>query len=77
MITPAASGQNLVLSPTALLRAIHLVTGAPTDDRDIVEPLVPLSASDLLVNARGEPAHALAHEIPSADSIDLLCAFVR
>ena len=42
-------------------------------------PLVPLSASDLLVNARGEPAlaHALAREIPSADSIDLLCAFVR
>src|SRR4030095_2658069 len=31
------------------------------------------------VNARGEPAlaHALANEIPSADSIDLLCAFVR
>lgn len=31
------------------------------------------------MNARGEPglAHALAHEIPSADSIDLVCAFVR
>jgi hypothetical protein len=41
--------------------------------------LVALSASDLVVNARGEPglAHALAHEIPSADSVDLLCAFVR
>ena len=38
-----------------------------------------MSAADLFVNARGEPAlaHALAHEIPSADSIDLLCAFVR
>ena len=48
-------------------------------DRELVAPLVPLSASDLLVNARGEPAlaHALAREIPSADSIDLLCAFVR
>ena len=48
-------------------------------NRDVVAPLVALSASDLLVNARGEPglAHALAHEIPSADSIDLLCAFVR
>jgi superfamily II DNA or RNA helicase/HKD family nuclease len=42
-------------------------------------PLGRLSASDLLVNARGEPglAHNLALEIPSADSIDLLCAFVR
>ncbi len=44
-----------------------------------IAPLVPLSAADLLVTARGEPAlaHALAREIPSADSIDLLCAFVR
>ena len=42
-------------------------------------PHVPLSASDLLVNARGEPSvgHALEREIPSADSVDLLCAFVR
>ena len=40
---------------------------------------MPLSASDLLVNARGEPGvgHALQQEIPSADSIDVLCAFVR
>lgn len=42
-------------------------------------PLVGLAASDLLVNARGEPSvgRAVAREIPSADSIDLLCAFVR
>jgi len=34
---------------------------------------------DLLVNARGEPrvGNALELEIPSADAIDLLCAFVR
>ena len=65
--------------PAEQLRSIQPVTGLPADDRDLVAPLVPLSASDLLVNARGEPslAHALAHEIPSADSIDLLCAFVR
>ena len=56
------------------------LTGDPALYRgDLPRPLVPLSATDLLVNARGEPAlaHALAHEIPSADSIDLLCAFVR
>ena len=65
--------------PAEQLRSIQQITGLPGDDRDLVAPLVPLSASDLLVNARGEPslAHALAHEIPSADSIDLLCAFVR
>jgi superfamily II DNA or RNA helicase/HKD family nuclease len=70
---------NLVEIPPEELRAIHPIGGVPNADRDVVAPLVALSASDLLVNARGEPglAHALAHEIPSADSIDLLCAFVR
>jgi len=65
--------------PPEQLRSIQPITRAPALDRAPVTPLVPLSASDLLVNARGEPslAHALAHEIPSTDSIDLLCAFVR
>jgi len=65
--------------PPEQLRSIQPITQAPGLDRAPVTPLVPLSASDLLVNARGEPslAHALAHEIPSTDSIDLLCAFVR
>ena len=73
------STSDAVESPASQLRSIQEITGLPGDDRELVAPLVPLSASDLLVNARGEPslAHALAHEIPSADSIDLLCAFVR
>jgi superfamily II DNA or RNA helicase/HKD family nuclease len=78
---PAAAGlrDDLLESPLEQLQAIQPITGMPNDDRDVVAPLVALSASDLLVNARGEPAlaHALAHEIPSADSIDSLCAFVR
>lgn len=63
--------------------AEELVSVRATDElgsqQSLITPLVPLSASDLLVNARGEPslAHALQHEIPSADSVDLLCAFVR
>ena len=71
--------QSQVIDPPALLQCIQPITGVPADDVPIVAPLVPLSDSDLLVNARGEPAlaHALAHEIPSADSIDLICAFVR
>jgi hypothetical protein len=61
------------------LRAIQPVSGVASDRQDIVAPLGALSASDLLVNARHEPglAHALSHEIPSADAIDLLCAFIR
>jgi superfamily II DNA or RNA helicase/HKD family nuclease len=72
-------GDDQLESPLEQLQAIQPITGMPNDDRGVVAPLVALSASDLLVNARGEPAlaHALAHEIPSADSIDLLCAFVR
>jgi len=70
---------DLVEIPPEELRAIQPIGKTPNSNRDVVTPLVALSASDLLVNARGEPglAHALAHEIPSADSIDLLCAFVR
>ncbi len=70
---------GLIEIPPGHLQAIVPVTGLPNDERALVAPLVGLSASDLLVNARGEPAlaHALSHEIPSADSIDLLCAFVR
>ena len=70
---------DLIEVPSEQLRAIQASTGLPGSANAPVAPLVPLSASDLLVNARGEPslAHALAHEIPSADSIDLLCAFVR
>jgi len=88
-IGPAKAGRHIdtgagghtdpIEIPPEQLLSIQPIIGLPGDDRDLVAPLVPLSASDLLVNARGEPslAHALAHEIPSADSIDLLCAFVR
>lgn len=42
-------------------------------------PGVPLSQSELLVNARGEyrVGHELEKEIPSADCIDLLCSFIK
>jgi superfamily II DNA or RNA helicase/HKD family nuclease len=42
-------------------------------------PDIPLSQSDLLVNAHGEPriVHLLLSEIESADRIDLVVAFIR
>jgi hypothetical protein len=42
----------VVLPPTELY-AVRLLTGDPAQDRDLPRPLVPLSATDLLVNARG------------------------
>jgi superfamily II DNA or RNA helicase len=73
-----AAADSIAIPPEEL-REIRQVSGTLGDEVETTAPLVPLSASDLLVNARGEPAlaHALAREIPSADSIDLLCAFVR
>lgn len=42
-------------------------------------PLIPLADGALLVNAPSEPSVGLAlqAEIPSADRIDLLCAFIK
>ena len=47
--------------PPEMLLSIQEQSGIPGGDKPVVTPLVPLSASDLLVNARGEPslAHAL------------------
>jgi superfamily II DNA or RNA helicase/HKD family nuclease len=71
--------EDAVEVPPTELQAVWPITGDPALDRVPPRPTAPLSASDLLVNARGEPAlaHALGSEILSADSIDLLCAFVR
>ncbi|MGD7707386.1 DUF3427 domain-containing protein [Microlunatus sp. Y2014] len=42
-------------------------------------PITPLSLTKLLTNAPGEPGigQELARELESADSVDLLCAFIR
>jgi superfamily II DNA or RNA helicase/HKD family nuclease len=76
----AAPAGETVHSPAEALFAVLQARATPGGDSEVLpRPHVPLSASDLLVNARGEPAvgHALDREIPSADRIDLLCAFVR
>jgi hypothetical protein len=73
------SADESVSTPPEELREICELVAGPVQQASLRSPLVPLSASDLLVNARGEPnlATNLGAEIPSADSIDLLCAFVR
>ena len=79
-VKSATDGGSMVQPPaSALLSISEVVDQVLGEPRLPGRPHVPLSASDLLVNARGEPSvgHALEHEIPSADRIDLLCAFVR
>jgi len=65
--------------PARLLSAILRRPTGPAQVEDPTRPEIPLTASDLLVNARGEPriGHSIAAEIPSADRIDLVCAFIR
>ncbi len=81
------SGEHLSV-PTQRLASISRIPDIPPDRSPTpdprtpsphLRPLIPLSQSDLLTNARGEPAiaEALGREIESADRIDLLCAFIR
>jgi len=77
-VDPGNPDDKLVV-PLAMLREVKPIGRGAVFARDTPRPLVPLSAADLLVNARGEPSMGVAieREIHSADRIDLLCAFVR
>ena len=57
------------------LRAAPLLPGQDP----ITRPLIPLADGTLLINAPSEPSVGLAlqAECPSADRIDLLCAFIK
>ena len=71
------SGDRLHLSARLLqeLRAAPLLPGQEA----ITRPLIPLADGTLLINAPSEPSVGLAlqAEVPSADRIDLLCAFIK
>jgi superfamily II DNA or RNA helicase/HKD family nuclease len=75
LMTDLESEQLLVPAEklTAVYRRDAFAIGAPSS------PDIPLSQSDLLVNAHGEPrvVHLLLSEIESADRIDLVIAFIR
>lgn len=62
-----------------LLAFVERAGGLAGPDSAPKRPVIPLSTSDLLVNARDEPSvgHALISEFSSADRVDLVCAFVR
>ena len=76
--SPEALDNLRLTSPATLLSAVErrLPDGSY---QSIPRPLTALRDSTLLVNAPGEPRvlHELIGEVPSADSIDVLVAFVR
>lgn len=66
------------LAPAEVLRGVFGRT--PTGDTTrLAEPLIPLLDTTLLTNAPGEPrvGSQLLAEIPSADRIDVVMAFIR
>ena len=76
---PADRQEDLLALPPELLTGV-LAPPARLGEkpRVIATPSVPLSNSDLLANAAGQPniGSELRLELESADSVDLLCAFV-
>jgi superfamily II DNA or RNA helicase/HKD family nuclease len=70
---------DALVEPPIVLGALVQAEAGPGGPPAITRPEIPLTSSDLLVNARGEPriGHSIAAEIPSADRIDLVCAFIR
>lgn len=73
-----AINPDAVTVPAKQLHALRMPAGPGADTRLTRRPKTPLNDAALLTNAHGEPSLAseLRAEIDSADSIDLLCAFV-
>ncbi|WP_341719253.1 DUF3427 domain-containing protein [Micromonospora sp. FIMYZ51] len=75
----AATEQDQVADAERLLHAIAAPPIPPAQPAFPPRPSTPLSTGALLVNGRHQPriGHEVAYEMASADSVDLLCAFVK
>jgi superfamily II DNA or RNA helicase len=79
-VAPNTSGEeDLVAESRDLLYALLPERNGPGPVHFPARPEVPLAASALLVNGRDQPriGTEVQRELASADSVDLLCAFVK
>lgn len=78
-ILSVLDGREVVTAPVRQLRSLTNSATPGAAERLRIRPRTPLSDAALLTNARDEPSLAaeLKAEMPSADSVDLLCAFVK
>ncbi|MFG2102507.1 DUF3427 domain-containing protein [Micromonospora echinaurantiaca] len=75
----ASTEQDQVSDARHLLHAIAAPPAPPAQPAFPQRPTTPLSTGALLVNGRHQPriGHEVTHEMASADSVDLLCAFIK
>ncbi|MEV4820527.1 DUF3427 domain-containing protein [Micromonospora sp. NPDC049274] len=75
----AATQQDQVTDAKHLLHAIAAPPTPPALPAFPQRPTTPLSTGALLVNGRHQPriGHEVNHEMASAESVDLLCAFIK
>ncbi|KXK62205.1 restriction endonuclease subunit R [Micromonospora rosaria] len=79
-LEPAAvDARDQVTDARNLLYAIAAPPTPPAEPSFPPRPTTPLSTGALLVNGRHQPriGHEINHELASADSVDLLCAFIK
>jgi superfamily II DNA or RNA helicase len=76
---PNAISTGDQLHPSARLLQELRATPLMPNEAPLTRPLIPLADGTLLINAPSEPSIGLAlqAECPSADRIDLLCAFIK
>lgn len=71
---------EMLAAPLTQLRSVARRTTLRNKEAlHLADPLLPLTAEDLIINAAGEYSlnEHLRSEMDSADSIDLLCAFIK
>lgn len=74
LATAGGDAGDTVVTPPMVLNEVLRDAAAPP----VARPATPFSVSDLLVNAEGQPniGSELRAELATADSVDLICAFV-
>ncbi|MFD0782533.1 DUF3427 domain-containing protein [Micromonospora azadirachtae] len=75
----AASAHDQVTDAKQLLHAIAAPPIPPAQPMFPPRPTTPLATGALLVNGKHQPriGHEVTYEMASADSVDLLCAFIK
>ncbi|MDP9864800.1 MULTISPECIES: DEAD/DEAH box helicase [Streptosporangium] len=68
-----------IVQPGQLLTEVRRPSGIPGRPEPRTRPEIPLSASALLVNGRGQPSIGteVKREFATADRVDLICAFIK